>query len=238
SAGSKFDRQTSESSVCVVNPMFEDGSGEDRVPSETAAAVVHPRATRGGRHHHHHHHQQQQQQQQQQDRPGQFQRYLLSKSPRTSGTGPGFSRSSSRGERGSGGAGTSRVFETFGGSGSASMKSSIDAHLTAAGGRFYSNTDGGDIPVPMDASSEAGSSQGRKLSGSSISRQLHGDDDDGLPPFSAGRGMAGRRQGDRASAPFRVETAVTTSTVAAAAAAAAAAAEEEAAAAAADANRH
>ncbi|CAN0565392.1 unnamed protein product, partial [Ectocarpus sp. 12 AP-2014] len=175
------------------------------------------------------------------DRPGQFQRYLLSKSPKRSETGPGFSRSSSRGERGgSGGSSTSRVFDTFGGSGSASMRSSIDAHLTAAVGRFYSNTDGGGIPVPMAASLEAGSQEGRKWSGSSNShRQLHGDGDDRLSSSSAGdRGMADRRQGDHASAPCRVETAVTSSTVAAAAAAAAAAAEAEAVAAAADANKH
>ncbi|CAM9789778.1 unnamed protein product, partial [Hapterophycus canaliculatus] len=107
-----------------------------------------------------------QQQQQQQRGSGPFDRYMLSRSPKqTRGPNSGFDNA------GGGGGGVGAiggsvmggvsdrdaviergVFSSVSGSGSASMKSSIDAHLTAAGGRFYSNTEPATAPSASSGS--------------------------------------------------------------------------------------
>eukprot|EP00752_Nemacystus_decipiens_P017723 g15891.t1 len=132
-----------------------------------------------------------------------FDRYMLSRSPRKSGGPAGFN-SGSGGGAGSAGAGGgaravvgSSVFSSVSGSGSVSIKSSIDAHLTSSGGRFYSNSEvaaaipegaiAGRTPADVDASGVGGSG-GRTSSGSS--------EDDGLPGVT-GAGVVGPRPRSR-----------------------------------------
>ncbi|CAM9707830.1 unnamed protein product [Scytosiphon promiscuus] len=149
---SKHRHQASaDSAVHVVNPMFSSSAAMDKVEVDFSGSGSNgsrydgvggerssDRSGSGKRRRFH---------QQRQRSSGPFDRYMLSRSPKQPRAPNSFGGS---GGGGSGGGILDRgaviergVFSSVSGSGSASMKSSIDAHLTANGGRFFSNAEAG-----------------------------------------------------------------------------------------------
>ena len=225
---------TDSAAVEMMNPMFNSGGGledaaagseggggwADRMSDSTGSGAGSSRRQRRN-----------------------FDRYMLSRSPRKSAGGAGFSSSSTggSGSAGSAGAGAggaraalaSGVFSSVSGSGSVSMKSSIDAHLTSSGGRFYSNTEPTTIPEGMVApplrprpadNTTGGGGSNRSNGGSSEDEGLPGDTDaGGVGPRPRGRTAELSSSGSGGSS-----SSAKTANSAVAAAAAAAALEAEA----------